>query len=69
MIANTAKEMFQRGMRVKLSAEAYRCLLPRHNKHSTGTVMGYGRYAWLVRVKRDGIKATETYHVNFWEKE
>lgn len=65
----TARQMFEKGMRVKLTAEAFKSLLPKHNSHPTGTVVGFGRMSWLVRVRRDGIKCVETYHINFWERE
>ena len=36
-------------------------------KPATGVYKGVGRSPLLIRVKRDGVKATESWHKDFWE--
>ena len=61
-----ARDIFSRGMRVQMTPE---CPRPRKcdGVRQFGTVRGFGRHEWLVRVQRDGIKTVWCYHARFWE--
>ncbi len=59
---------FKQGDRVKLSEEGEQHILPtRRTASVSGTVTSdsNGEY---VRVLRDGLKNTSTYHIKFWER-
>jgi len=65
-----ARGKFSRGQRVRLSAEGQRSgIAPRSAR--AGTVVGFGRApnAHVVWIVRDGCKASEAYHMDFWEGE
>lgn len=67
-----AQELFRVGDRVRLSEEGIRLLgqskskVP-YDRSLLGTVRGFGREAPAVRIQRDGVTTTDTYHVDFWE--
>jgi hypothetical protein len=57
------------GTRVKMTDDAVRYQLDDgYLKRRTGVITGHGREPNLIRVKRDGLKAIETFHRKFWRK-
>ena len=60
----TAREKFKKDDRVKQVAGP-----TIHGQFSVGTVTGFGRRSDIVRVRRDGIKETVSYLMDFWERE
>lgn len=55
------------GTRVRMTPEAIaQGLQGRHNR-TTGTVTGWTPTDGLMRVRRDGEKAAESYDPKFWE--
>lgn len=60
-----AQDMFRKGDRVRMTLAC-----PRKATDVTehGIVVGFGRLPWFVRVRRDGVKHAERFHVHFWER-
>jgi hypothetical protein len=54
------------GTRVVMSAVALQRRLDGRRKRRRGTVVGYGRDSYLIRVLRDGDSQPEAWHVKFW---
>jgi hypothetical protein len=64
----TAREKFTRGQRVRLT-DYGEASFPRR-RGATGVVIGFGRRGVgdaLVRIRQDGRKTRESYHMDFWE--
>lgn len=65
----TAREKFSRGDRIFPSAHALATLWKwRRHPPSSAMVVGFGKHDVLVRVRRDGLKSIESYHMDFWER-
>jgi len=60
-----------RGDKVRLSVEGKNVLVHpfrgRLTKDSEGTVVGFGRDGYTIRVKVDCYSTIKSYHVDFWE--
>jgi len=64
----TAREKFDKGQRVEMTAEAIAQGLIRKKRLKFGTVIGFSLSSdTLVRVMIDGQSSGHTYHMDFWE--
>ncbi len=63
----TAREKFNKGDSVSISEEGRDAGLD--SRISNGTVVGFGSDPELVRIRRDGIKQSGLYHMDFWERQ
>lgn len=63
------RDKFQIGQRVKMSPRAVSAMPPDRGASTSGEVVGYGRDSTLVRVRRDGRKTADTWHMDLWERE
>jgi hypothetical protein len=61
----TARETFELGQRVRLTAHGVASCPRRWD--ALGTVVGFGHQPYLVTILRDGRKTRESYHMDFWE--
>lgn len=72
MSNETARVKFKIGDRLVATENnpSRRNMLAPHAKWngSGAVVVGFGRQPQIVRVRRDGIKMPEAFHMNFWEK-
>ena len=59
---------FALGDRVQESAWYPRVQEPRRTLTRLGTVVGFGRQPFIVRVMRDGTHTVASFHIRFWEK-
>lgn len=59
-----ARDIFTKGDRVRMTEE---CPRRRDGELLYGTVIGFGREPYCVRIKIDGIKMPSSYHADFWE--
>jgi hypothetical protein len=67
--AMTARDKFNLGDRVKLSAEGRAFFAARRKHDKLGTVVGFGlrRISPVVGIRLDGNKSIYSYHADFWE--
>ena len=64
---SAARAKFTKGGRVSLSATGREQFLLSARHAQTGVVVGFSRNGISVIVRRDGTKARESYHMDFWE--
>lgn len=66
-----ARTKFAIGDRVQFTGHARksfaRTIDRRPDYPTVGTVRGFSRRSFLVRVQRDNRRGTETWHMDFWE--
>jgi hypothetical protein len=56
-----------KGTRVVMSSAAIRQRLDGRKKRRKGTVVGYGKESYLIRVLRDGERQPTSWHLKFWK--
>lgn len=63
----TALDKFVKGDRVVLSPEGEEQFRYQPQRPRTGTVTGFGRQSYLVRIRLDGKKDNVSFHERFWD--
>lgn len=66
MVTVSARDKFEKGMRVTLSDRGA-ARLKKYSPDTMGTVVGFSRSPDCVRIVRDGHVTPDAYHMNFWE--